>query len=138
MSRIVLIEDDEGIAEMLGFNLELAGHQVLAAHDGVSGLRLARTGAPEMVVLDLDLRAEGMDGIEVGRRLRHWGRTPVIMLTAREGSDRDAMLRLELGASDFIDKPFSVRQLLGRMASLLHPAELSAPNAGRLTADSTT
>jgi CheY-like chemotaxis protein len=68
MSRIVLIEDDEGIGETLRFNLEAAGHQILVARDGVSGLRLARTGAPNLVLLDLVL--PGMHGIDVCRQLR--------------------------------------------------------------------
>jgi two-component system alkaline phosphatase synthesis response regulator PhoP len=130
MSRIVLIEDDDGIAELLCFNLELAGHLVLTAHDGVSGLRLARTSAPDVVVLDLDLKAHGMDGIEVGRRLRRSPRTPLIMMTTREGSEVNAVPGLRLGAGDFIAKPFSVRELLERIASVQQPAELSASNLG--------
>ena len=92
MSRIVVIEDDQGNAEMLSFNLEAAGHQVLAARDGVAGLRLARTSRPDVVLLDLMLPR--MDGIEVCRQLRRSSSTPVIMLTAHEGMQLDTVMDL--------------------------------------------
>ncbi|MFZ0217820.1 MAG: response regulator transcription factor [Candidatus Dormiibacterota bacterium] len=123
MSRIVLIEDDEGIAETLRFNLEAAGHHVQAARDGVSGLRLARTGAPDLVLLDLML--PGMDGVEVCRQLRRSGSVPIIMLTARDG-EVDRVLGLELGADDYITKPFSIREVLARIAAVLRRADSGA------------
>lgn len=129
MSRIVLIEDDEGIAEMIGFTLEMAGHQVMAAQDGISGLRLARTGAPDVVLLDLML--PGMDGIQVCRRLRRSSRTPVIMLTAHEGSRLDAVKNSELGVDDYIGKPFSTGDLLARIGSVLRRADLAYSEPGR-------
>ena len=124
MSRIVLVEDDEGISETLRFNLEAAGHHVQVARDGVSGLRLARTGAPDLVLLDLML--PGMDGIEVCRQLRRSGTTPVIMLTARD-AEVDRVLGLELGADDYITKPFSIREVLARIAAVLRRVDSSAP-----------
>lgn len=124
MSRIVLIEDDEGIAELLSFNLEAAGHEVLAATDGVSGLRLARTGAPDVVLLDVQL--PGMDGIEVCRQLRRSSRTPVIMLTAHEGRALDAVMGSAAGADDYVAKPFSIGELLTRIASVQR-RELAQP-----------
>lgn len=127
MSRIVLIEDDEGIAEILRFNLEAAGHQVLTAGDGVSGLRLATTGTPDVVLLDLML--PGMDGIEVCRRLRRSSATPVIVLSAYEGSEADPVVR-RLGIDDYVQKPFSVGDLLARIDSVLHP-DLARPRLRR-------
>ncbi|MGH7918950.1 MAG: response regulator transcription factor [Candidatus Dormibacteraceae bacterium] len=129
MSRIVLIEDDEGIAETLRFNLEAAGHHVQAAQDGVSGLRLARTGAPDLVLLDLML--PGMDGVEVCRQLRRSGTPPVIMLTARD-AEVDRVLGLELGADDYITKPFSIREVLARIAAVLRRADISPPDPAAL------
>lgn len=117
MSRIVLIEDDEGIAELLSFNLEVAGHRVLGARDGISGLRLARTSAPDVVLLDLML--PGIDGIEVCRRLRRSSTTPVILLTAHEGSALDAVMDPELGVDGYVAKPFSIDDLLSRIASVV-------------------
>lgn len=117
MSRIVVIEDDQGIAEMLSFNLEAAGHQVLAARDGVAGLRLARTSRPDVVLLDLMLPR--MDGIEVCRQLRRSSSTPVIMLTAHEGMQLDTVMGSALGVDDYMAKPFSIGDLLSRIASVL-------------------
>ena len=117
MSRIVVIEDDEGIAEMLSFNLEAAGHQVLAARDGVAGLRLARTSRPDVVLLDLMLPR--MDGIEVCRQLRRSSSTPVIMLTAHEGMQLDTVMGSALGVDDYMAKPFSIGDLLSRIAFVL-------------------
>lgn len=121
MGQIVLVEDDEGIAEMLRFNLEAAGHQVVAARDGVSGLKLAKTSAPDLVLLDLML--PGMDGVEVCRRLRGSGATPIILLTAREGRELDAMIGSELGADECISKPFAIDDLLARIDSVMRRAE---------------
>lgn len=128
MSRIVLIEDDEGIAEMLHFNLELAGHQVLTAHDGATGLDLAGIGAPDVVLLDLDLRPPGMDGVEVRRRLRASCAARVIVLTSSEEPEVDAWPGLKPDAGDVISKPFSMRHLLARIASVLEQDDLSAPD----------
>ena len=116
MSRIVLIEDDEGIAEVLSFNLEAAGHQVLSARDGVAGLQLARTNRPDVVLLDLMLPK--MDGIEVCRQLRRWSSTPVIMLTAHEGSQLDTVMDSAPGVDDYVAKPFSIGDLLARITSV--------------------
>ena len=120
MSRIILIEDDEGIAETLRFNLEASGHTVQSARDGASGLRLARTGAPDLILLDLML--PGMDGVEVCRQLRRTSPVPIIMLTARD-SEVDRILGLELGADDYVTKPFSIREVLARIAAVLRRAE---------------
>jgi DNA-binding response OmpR family regulator len=111
-----LIEDDENIAELVRMNLEAAGHSVQVAREGTAGLRMARTGAPELVLLDLML--PGMDGLEICRQLRRAGTLPIIVLTARD-SEVDRVLGLELGADDYVTKPFSVRELLARIAAVL-------------------
>lgn len=115
MSRIVLVEDDEVISELLSLNLEAAGHHVLTASDGVSGLRLTRTGAPDVVLLDLML--PGMDGIEVCRRVRRSGTTPIIMLTAYEDEGVAVAMR-DAGANECIVKPFSIGDVLDRISGL--------------------
>jgi DNA-binding response OmpR family regulator len=116
VSRILIVEDDEGILETLKYNLQAAGHTVHSARDGVAGLRLARTGSPDLVLLDLML--PGMDGIEVFRTLRKTSRVPVIMVTARD-SEVDTVLGLEIGADDYITKPFSVREVLARVNAVM-------------------
>jgi DNA-binding response OmpR family regulator len=116
MSRILLIEDDESIADIVRFNLEAVGHDVQVAREGNSGLRMARTGAPDLVLLDLML--PGMDGIEICRQLRRGGSLPVIMLTARD-SEVDRVLGLEIGADDYVTKPFSMRELMARITAVL-------------------
>jgi DNA-binding response OmpR family regulator len=116
MSRILMIEDDESIADIVRYNLEAVGHDVQLARDGNVGLRMARTGAPDLVLLDLML--PGMDGIEVCRQLRRGGTLPIIMLTARE-SEVDRVLGLEIGADDYVTKPFSMRELMARITAVL-------------------
>ena len=129
--RILLIEDDDGIADIVRYNLEAVGYTVQVARDGATGLRMARTGAPDLVLLDLML--PGMDGVEVCRQLRRSGTAlPIIMLTARD-SEVDRVLGLELGADDYVSKPFSMRELLARITAVLRrsmngtPAEPAMP-----------
>lgn len=123
MSRIVLVEDDEPIADLLSMNLQAAGYDVAVARDGVSGLRLVRAIAPDLVLLDLML--PGMDGIEVCRRVRRSSGAPVILLTASD-VERDLAMGLHAGAEDYITKPFSIRDLLSRVAEALRRASSSA------------
>lgn len=111
--RILIIEDEQNIVDILAFNLQRDGYQTLEAMDGATGLELALERDPDLILLDLMLPR--MDGFEVCRRLREAGRTtPVIMLTARE-EETDKVLGLELGADDYITKPFSMRELLARV-----------------------
>lgn len=114
MSRNILVVDDEkNIVDILSFNLEREGYTVSCAYDGREGLRLARETAPDLILLDVMLPY--MDGFEVCRTLRDEGSNiPIIMITAREG-ETDKVLGLELGADDYITKPFSVRELLARV-----------------------
>jgi DNA-binding response OmpR family regulator len=114
--RILVVEDDDGIRETLKYNLESAGYWVTEARDGAIGLRLARTAHPDLVLLDLML--PGMSGMEFCRALRRSSRVPIIILTAKT-SEIDKVLGLELGADDYITKPFSVRELLARVNAVM-------------------
>jgi len=120
MSTILVIEDELPIAKGLIRNLEFEGYEVLSAADGPAGLELALSGRADLIVLDI--RLPGMDGYQICRRIREQGLgTPIIMLTAR-GEELDRVLGLELGADDYVTKPFSVRELLARIKAVLRRA----------------
>ncbi|MBE7041756.1 MAG: response regulator transcription factor [Ruminococcaceae bacterium] len=113
MERVVLVVDDEKpILDILKFNLEKEGFRVLGASDGEQGLNLALTQNPDLILLDIMLPK--MDGFDVCKRVREKSNVPIIMITARE-EEVDKVLGLELGADDYITKPFSVRELLARV-----------------------
>ncbi len=113
MERVVLVVDDEKpILDILRFNLEKEGFKVLGAGDGEMGLNLALTENPDLILLDIMLPK--MDGFDVCKRIREKSNVPIIMITARE-EEVDKVLGLELGADDYITKPFSVRELLARV-----------------------
>jgi len=114
--RILIVEDDEGIRETLKYHLTTAGYAVSEAYDGAVGLRLARTTRPDLVLLDLML--PGMSGMEFCRALRRSSRVPIIMVTAKD-SEVDKIVGLELGADDYITKPFSVREVLARVNAVI-------------------
>ncbi len=122
MSRILVVEDDPAILRGLADNLKFESHEVLTAGDGETGYRLVREKKPDLIVLDLMLPK--LSGYEVCRRLRDEGiTTPILMLTAR-GEETDRVAGLDLGADDYVTKPFSVRELLARVRALLrrtHP-----------------
>ncbi len=121
MARKVLVVDDEPtLVAALRYNLEREGFQVLEAGDGESALHLARSQSPDLVILDVLL--PGLDGFEVCRRLRRESAVPIIMLTAK-GEEMDRVVGLELGADDYVPKPFSMRELLARVRALLRRAE---------------
>jgi DNA-binding response OmpR family regulator len=114
---VLVVEDDAAIADVLRLHLSRAGHGVHVEHDGLAGLAQVRTLRPAAVVLDIGL--PGIDGIELCRRLRaadDW--TPVLFLTARD-DEVDRVVGLELGADDYVTKPFSPRELVARIASVL-------------------
>ncbi len=115
---ILLVEDNRGIAEMVGEFLERRGFSVDYASDGVTGLHLAVTNSYDVIVLDLML--PGLDGIEVCRKLRHDAKraTPVLMLTARDTLD-DKLVGLDAGADDYLVKPFEIRELEARVRALI-------------------
>src|SRR3989440_5117866 len=118
--RILVVEDDATIRETLSFNIKKEGYLVLAAQDGAEALRSARTARPDLVLLDLMLPE--MSGLEVCRVLRQEGDVPIIMLTAKD-SEVDKVVGLQLGADDYITKPFSLRELFARMTAVLRRSE---------------
>src|SRR6266699_1746697 len=124
--RVLVVEDDEGIREMLKYNLVAAGFTVQEAGDGASGLRTALTSSPDLILLDLML--PGMSGLDFCRAVRKTSRVPIIMLTARD-TEVDKVVGLELGADDYITKPFSVREVVARVNSVLRRTE---PEAARM------
>ncbi len=126
MSLILVIEDEIDIADLIALHLKRDGFTHLLAHDGISGLALAKTERPDLILLDLML--PGMDGVRVFKELRREPRTlrtPVIMLTARAQTE-DRVAGLELGADDYITKPFSPKELLLRIKSVLKRSEVPA------------
>jgi two-component system phosphate regulon response regulator PhoB len=121
--RVLVVEDDEGIREMLKYNLTTAGFSVQEASDGASGLRSARSGRPDLILLDLML--PGMSGFDFCRALRKSSRVPIIMITAKD-AEVDKIVGLELGADDYITKPFSIREVLARVNAVLRRAQPEA------------
>jgi DNA-binding response OmpR family regulator len=115
-TSILIVEDDETLLQTLTYNLEQEGYQVLTAIDGQSGLELARTGKPDLIVLDIML--PGLDGLSVCRILRREKETPIIMLTARS-SEVDKIIGLDSGADDYITKPFSLGEFMARVRAAL-------------------
>jgi DNA-binding response OmpR family regulator len=114
--KILIIEDEEGIIHLLNLYLKDAGYDVVIARDGADGLALHAREHPDLVVLDIMLPA--VDGMEVCRRMRSWSKTPILMLTAR-GGEEDRIAGLELGADDYLVKPFSPRELVSRVRAIL-------------------
>jgi len=121
--RVLVVEDDEGIRDMLKYNLTAAGFSVQEASDGGSGLRTARTARPDLILLDLML--PGMSGFDFCRALRKTSRVPIIMITAKD-AEVDKIVGLELGADDYITKPFSVREVLARVNAVMRRASPDA------------
>lgn len=113
--KILIIEDEINIAQVLRLYLEQAGYTVLTAGDGVAGLELHAREHPDLIILDLMLPA--LDGMEVCRRIRAWANTPILMLTARQGED-DRIAGLDLGADDYLVKPFSPREVVSRVKAI--------------------
>ena len=125
-ARILVVDDEPPIVDVLVYNLERAAYEVLVARDGVEALAVARREQPDLIVLDLML--PGLDGLEVCRALRRERDVPIIMLTARD-AEIDRVVGLELGADDYVAKPFSVRELVARIRSVLRRASPRAPAA---------
>ena len=120
--KILIVEDEKNIVDILSFNLSREGYDTLEAYDGETGLRLALEENPDLILLDLMLPK--MDGFDVCRSVRERNRsTPIIMLTARE-EERGKVLGLELGADDYITKPFSMRELLARVKANIRRTEM--------------
>lgn len=125
--RLLIVEDDPDIAELVQVNLTDAGYQVTHAADGPTGLNAGLEGAFDLVVLDLML--PGLDGLEVCRRLRQRrGDLPILILTSRS-EEVDKVLGLELGADDYLTKPFGVRELVARVRAILRRTDRQSPEA---------
>lgn len=131
--RILIVEDEKNIVDILAFNLAREGYDTLEAYDGEAGLQLALEQDPDLILLDLMLPK--LNGFDVCRAVREKGRaTPILMLTARE-EETDKVLGLELGADDYITKPFSMRELMARVkANIRRTAmqETALTGGGRL------
>lgn len=135
MAEVLIVDDDVELCELLTEYLEQEGHSVVVAHDGETGLALLESEAHDLVVLDVML--PGLSGFEVLRRIRDRSEIPVLMLTAR-GEEVDRVVGLELGADDYLPKPFSPRELTARMRAVLRrvtrsDAEHEAGRAEALT-----
>jgi len=128
LPRILIIEDEPDLALGLRNNLEFEGCEVIAARDGEEGLRLAYQERPDLILLDIMLPR--LSGLDVCRRVRGKGmQTPIIMLTAR-GQEIDKVIGLEIGADDYVTKPFSIRELLARVHVQLRRQKRQAPEEG--------
>lgn len=117
--RILIVEDEETIAESVAYNLRQEGFQVETVGDGATALRRALTQPPDLILLDLMLPS--IDGLEVCRTLRQRGKFPIIMLTAKS-EETDKVVGLEMGADDYVTKPFSMKELLARVRAVLRRA----------------
>ena len=126
--KIVVVEDDINIAELLRLYLEKDGFEVHIAHDGGEGLRLAESEKPDLVMLDIMLPV--MDGWQVCKALRKNSNVPIIMLTAK-GETEDKVMGLEMGADDYIVKPFEVKELLARVHAVLRRTGEEVPQQGK-------
>ena len=122
MATIAIVDDDPELVEVLRVELQDAGYSVVSARDGRAGLELIEDAVPELAILDVNMPV--LDGLSVCRRLREAGsKLPIVMLTARD-AELDEALGLELGADDYVTKPFSTRVLLARVAALLRRERL--------------
>ena len=125
--KVLIIEDEKNIVDILRFNLQRSGYEAIGAYDGEEGLRMAQEGTPDLILLDVMLPK--MNGFDVCRRLREMGsNVPVIILTARE-EESDKVLGLEIGADDYITKPFSIRELVARVGANIRRTAMAAPAA---------
>jgi two-component system OmpR family response regulator len=123
-TSILVVEDDRTLLDVLSYNLKKEGYEILTAGDGVSALEITRKNKPDLLILDIMLPE--LDGFEICRILRKEMTLPILMLTAKIG-EIDKIVGLELGADDYMTKPFSFRELLARVKALLRRAELSQP-----------
>ncbi|NLT94128.1 MAG: response regulator transcription factor [Clostridia bacterium] len=132
MTGILVVEDDPNIRELLQYNLEKEGYEVKTAKDGQEGLEIIETGWPDLVILDLMLPFR--DGLEICRIIRskkELAHMPVIILTAK-GEELDRVLGLEMGADDYVTKPFSTREIVARVKALLRRTRYIEQNAGEV------
>lgn len=139
-TTILVVDDEQAVTDLLAYNLRKSGYTVLTAADGREALRLAREAKPDLILLDVMIPE--MDGLDVCRELRKTSAVPLIMITAR-GEEVDRVVGLELGADDYVCKPFSVRELMARIKAVLRrgasgvtaPAILKGPAGLEVNAD---
>ena len=124
--RALVVDDEPQMVTIVAYALETQGFEVITAHDGEQALRKIETEKPDLIVLDVML--PGIDGLELLRRLRHDRNVPVLLLTART-SEADKVLGFELGADDYLVKPFSTRELVARVRAILRRASSQATEA---------
>ena len=126
--KILVVEDEPTLLETLVYNLKREGYTAEGVSDGTTALKIARENPPDLIVLDLML--PGIDGLEITRILRQDQTIPILMLTARDG-EIDRVLGLEIGADDYMTKPFSMRELLARVKALLRRVRIDQEKATR-------
>jgi two-component system alkaline phosphatase synthesis response regulator PhoP len=123
--RILVVDDEPSVTDLLAYNLRKAHYEVLTAGDGDTALRLAKESKPDLILLDLMIPQ--VDGLDVCRELRKTSAVPIIMITAR-GEEIDRVVGLEVGADDYVTKPFSVRELMARVKAVLRRVQnIDAP-----------
>ena len=118
--KVLVVDDERPIADILKFHLEREGYQVVVAYDGGEAVKMALSELPDVIVLDIML--PGLDGFEACREIRRRSAVPIIMLTAKE-SENDKVKGLDLGADDYVTKPFSPRELVARVKAILRRAQ---------------
>ena len=123
-NKILVVEDDKTLLDILRYNLTKEGYQVVVAADGVQALEVARSQKPELIVLDIMLPE--LNGYEVCRILRKDMTVPILMLTAKD-NEVDKIVGLEIGADDYMTKPFSMRELLARIRAMLRRSKMVEP-----------
>ena len=122
-STILIVDDEQHIVDILVYNLEKEGYNTLQANDGLTAVDIALSQKPDLILLDIMLPK--MDGLAVCKRIRHTLNVPILMLTAKD-EEIDKILGLELGADDYVTKPFSVRELMARIKANLRKAEVTS------------
>jgi two-component system KDP operon response regulator KdpE len=128
VQRILVVDDEPRMIGFIRMNLELEGYQVIEAHDGLTALEAVRTQLPDLVLLDIMMPK--LDGFETLRMLREFSSIPVVMLTAK-GEEDDKVMGLELGADDYVTKPFGPRELSSRVRAVLRRAEVAGTTPER-------
>ena len=128
--KILVVDDEIALQETVTYNLKKEGYLVEVAGDGITALDLFRSFKPDLVILDVML--PGMDGFEICRTLRQESNTPVLMLTARD-DEIDRVVGLEVGADDYLPKPFSMRELIARVKAILRRVRLIREEVGSAT-----
>ena len=126
MSRILIVDDETNLRHTVGYALRREGHEVATAEDGEKGLEVFRGTKPDLVILDLMLPE--LSGLDVCRLIREESNVPIVMVTAKD-SEADKVAGLELGANDYVTKPFSIRELVSRVRAHLRRARMQAPAA---------